>query len=523
MSKLLILAAGIGSRMQESSVKINKGLLPISGKAIITHIIENVIAEEIIIAVGYKSEQIKNYCEVFHSDKKIKFVNVDNYENPGSGPGYSMYCCKDFLQSPFYVVTADSLIKEELPLIDCDWIGVSEVKDPENYSTCDCDSLNNLTNFQNKNNEHSLKYAFTGVMAIKNVNLFWKRFEEYKCSNNEKEIEFVGALYKPFYSNLICKKINWIDVGRKQLYDDAYISSKNFASYELKKIEVNEYVYKIENKFAKISSPEKILNKKKRAFNLQHLIPDMLHEDLENIFCYNFVDGKTLYETNDFDIYINFLNWCDKKLFNRLAVCKEDFHEKCIEFYKDKTNQRVNSFFEKNKEDELDLKIFNRNCLKPKEIFDKINWKLLCENSKCCNFHGDLNFGNAICKKDNDFCLIDWRDDFQGLMFGDLYYDLAKLYAGCEINFYIANQTSNRFSKIGDNVILKSFRTSVDEKFKIYYENWLLERKYNLNKIKLLSSLIYLSMSPLHPKEFGHYLYYYGLFSLNLFFQNYCK
>ena len=104
-------------------------------------------------------------------------------------------------------------------------------------------------------------------MAIKNVNLFWKRFEEYKCSNNEKEIEFVGALYKPFYSNLICKKINWIDVGRKQLYDDAYISSKNFASYELKKIEVNEYVYKIENKFAKISSPEKILNKKKRAFN----------------------------------------------------------------------------------------------------------------------------------------------------------------------------------------------------------------------------------------------------------------
>ena len=82
MSKLLILAAGIGSRMQESSVKINKGLLPISGKAIITHIIENVIAEEIIIAVGYKSEQIKNYCEVFHSDKKIKFVKLDNQDKP---------------------------------------------------------------------------------------------------------------------------------------------------------------------------------------------------------------------------------------------------------------------------------------------------------------------------------------------------------------------------------------------------------------------------------------------------------
>ena len=77
------------------------------------------------------------------------------------------------------------------------------------------------------------------------------------------------------------------------------------------------------------------------------------------------------------------------------------------------------------------------------------NW--LC-NGIPSKFHGDFILDNIIETEDG-FCLIDWRQNFSGrLDVGDMYYDLAKLYAGCEINFYIANQTSNRFSKIGDNI-----------------------------------------------------------------------
>ena len=137
MSACLILAAGIGSRMENPV--INKGLLPITGKAIITHIIENVNCDEIIIAVGYKAQQVKDYCACAHPDKNIKFVDVDNYNGPGSGPGYSMWCCRDYLQQPFYLVTADSFLGSQIPDLDVDWIGVSYVTDLENYATCESD------------------------------------------------------------------------------------------------------------------------------------------------------------------------------------------------------------------------------------------------------------------------------------------------------------------------------------------------------------------------------------------------
>ena len=46
MKKLLILAAGVGSRMESYTNQINKGLLPIGGKAVISHIIENSNVDE---------------------------------------------------------------------------------------------------------------------------------------------------------------------------------------------------------------------------------------------------------------------------------------------------------------------------------------------------------------------------------------------------------------------------------------------------------------------------------------------
>ena len=59
--KLCILAAGRGTR-NRSITGLHKALLPIENKAVISHIIECVSeSTEIIIAVGYKSEQVKSY------------------------------------------------------------------------------------------------------------------------------------------------------------------------------------------------------------------------------------------------------------------------------------------------------------------------------------------------------------------------------------------------------------------------------------------------------------------------------
>ena len=74
---LCILAAGIGSRLENLSHHINKGLLPLDNKAVITHMIDKTPKEyDIIIALGYKGSMVREYCEAAHPDRKFKFVEV---------------------------------------------------------------------------------------------------------------------------------------------------------------------------------------------------------------------------------------------------------------------------------------------------------------------------------------------------------------------------------------------------------------------------------------------------------------
>jgi hypothetical protein len=153
-----------------------------------------------------------------------------------------------------YLVTADSFLGSQIPDLDSDWIGVSHVPDLENYATCEADKDGIIIDFKNKQKTDYCQLAFTGVLGILNYKSFWEKFEAYKNLNPEKEIELVGALYKPFYSVIHAKNIDWVDIGRKKLYNNFYLNSKNFVEYDLKKIDVEEYIYKIDKKVLKIST-----------------------------------------------------------------------------------------------------------------------------------------------------------------------------------------------------------------------------------------------------------------------------
>ena len=74
MNKFCILAAGRGTRNNNVS-GLHKALLPLENKPVISHIIEKLGDVEIVIAVGYKSDQIKTYMDLVHYDKKITYVD----------------------------------------------------------------------------------------------------------------------------------------------------------------------------------------------------------------------------------------------------------------------------------------------------------------------------------------------------------------------------------------------------------------------------------------------------------------
>ena len=70
MNKFCIFAAGRGTRNNNID-GLHKALLPIENKPVISHIIEKLDESvHIVIAVGYKSNQIKTYVNKIHSNRK---------------------------------------------------------------------------------------------------------------------------------------------------------------------------------------------------------------------------------------------------------------------------------------------------------------------------------------------------------------------------------------------------------------------------------------------------------------------
>ena len=50
--------------------------------------------------------------------------------------------------------------------------------------------------------------------------------------------------------------------------------------------------------------------------------------------------------------------------------------------------------------------------------------------------------------------------------------------------------------------------------FRNYFHKYLIQNKYDINKVKLLSSLIYLNIAPLHDYPYNEFLFYHGKLSL---------
>ena len=66
-----------------------------------------------------------------------------------------------------------------------------------------------------------------------------------------------------------------------------------------------------------------------------------------------------------------------------------------------------------------------------------------------------------------------------------------------DIGVKVDERTQNYLSLIGYELI-----------FKNVYEEWIVNNNYNLNKVKLITSLIFLNMSALHEEEFGNLLFF---------------
>ncbi len=502
---LCILAAGKGTRLGEFTNHLNKALLPLNGKAVISHIIDKVPDSEIIVAVGHKSDTLKQYCLAAHPTRKFTFVDVDPYEGPSSGPGRSIECCRELLQRPFYLSTVDCLVDEEWPELTEDWLGVAEIDYPCRFSTVDT-FAGKITHLRNKDPK-GYHAAFIGLAGIHSYKHFWNslRWKTYDSRESELVTAFENCQSYPF--GVRAHRLSWHDTGTFENYQATRRHFEGESAFDFSKTSEVTYIVngRVLKVFADGARAQRCIT---RAETLDG-VPTLSVKD-KNVFGYEFRPGRTLYKVLEDESSAlqpdDVWNWLDSKLWS--APLDRDIASSCMRFYRNKTLERYEAYKRKKGFDHDRVAVVNGISCRPiEEYLDKIDWTKLSESSICSRFHGDLQFDNII-QGDDGFTLLDWRDSFADLAdVGDARYDLAKLYGGMILPYDVIKR--NDFSFDEQNQVI-ALHWSVSERLNHFRESFfhfLKHKNVNLADIELLTSLIYLNMSPLHTAPFDDLLF----------------
>ena len=109
--RVFIPTAGTGSRLGKFTKYINKSLVAIAHRPVISHQIEQFPEDcEFVIALGYKGELVKDFLQLAYPKRTFYFSKVMPFEGEGSGLGLSMLACEQYLQEPFVFLSCDTLV-----------------------------------------------------------------------------------------------------------------------------------------------------------------------------------------------------------------------------------------------------------------------------------------------------------------------------------------------------------------------------------------------------------------------------
>lgn len=510
--KLCILAAGKGTRNTCVS-KLHKALLPLENKAAISHIIRSVPEKvEIVIAVGYKYEQVQSYIEHVFPCRKIKFVYIDNYNGEGSGPGYSLLQCKEHLQTPFIFTSADTIIQEveRLDTLEENWIGVSHIKPSKSSGYCLVNGDEYLENLYYGYGDQ----AYIGIAGIYDYELYWENLEDGNYSHGEYQVisGFKGLKDVRLFN------FTWFDTGNNESYENA---RKNFSN-EIVAVKNEEAVFIEDDKVIKyFKDKEQVKKRTGRVQYLQECSPSVIKIN-ENMYSYNYIKGDLLSNILDETILKEVLHFYNDNFFTTKHNKTQDFLEDCKRMYYEKTIKRIKPFANTY----LD-KIEYVNGIKVEGINDlikKIDWDSIYNNSIPCHFHGDFQPENIVYDG-NTFKLIDWRDAFgDSMSTGDFYYDLGKLYHALLINGQIVLSKGYNYS-IRENQAYIQYNIKNNLLFLIqYFETFCNENNLNWDNVVLLGILQYIGICSLykdfHNEKYGEFLFLLGKYKLTKLLNN---
>ncbi len=520
---VLILAAGYGRRMGPFSRMVPKALVPYDNKPLISHIMEKFDpCTRFVIAVGHMGQYVKDYVSAVHQDKDIQFVDIDNYAEGNTGPATTIQACEKYIRGGgFMWLACDTLFEFDYKdKLDHNWIGVHPVDSSvsQDYHWVERDGEKLIEVIDKKPSPHAVD-AFVGLMYAKD--------DEYL--NNLKERK---AKQTPEGFDGLELKVHsirkWQDFGTYEKWEElsSHLTDVSFPK-------PNELFYNDNNKIVKFWTETKHAELRvKRAECNPEAMPNNV-EQAGNFLVHDFADGDIVYNRYTLPVFDKMLEWCEKELWKPAptTVTEQDKRNTCYKFYHDKTMERVEMIRTKYPNWSEPCVVNGQEVLSIDQYLDKIDWDWLCSETSWKFVHGDLHFDNTIYeyqpfrgtpsttaivnqtwwdevakKGKHHFTAIDWRTDFGGELYGDQYYDLAKMLGGLHQSYKDIKSELYSYKEKDDYATIECPSVQDVKEYELRLEKWVQANGLDWRKVKLLVPIIYLNMSPLHEAPFDKFL-----------------
>lgn len=192
----IMLAAGKGSRLGKYTKNNTKCMLEVNGVSLLERAINALLKADIhklVLVVGYKMENLKQYIIEKGLDKKIDIKYIDNYDYDTTNNIYSLFMAKEYfavddtilLESD--LIYDDNIIKE---LLNCGYDNAAIVAKHEDWmdgTVVTTDNDNNIINFIEKSN-----------FDYNDIEEYYKTVNIYKFSK-----EYMKNFYLPFLNAYI--------------------------------------------------------------------------------------------------------------------------------------------------------------------------------------------------------------------------------------------------------------------------------------------------------------------------------
>lgn len=503
---VLILAAGYGRRMGTFSRMVPKALVPYDNKPLISHIMGKFDKEttKFVVACGHMGQLIKDYVTEVHKDKNVVFVDIDNYAEGHTGPATSIQMCAEHIRGGFLWITCDTLFDFDISdKRDHSWIGVHPVDSTISQDYCWVERDGEaITKVYNKVASKHAVDAFIGLMYAANDNYLNNLLD---CKAKETPEGFDGLDLKAHTVR------GWKDFGT---YDKWEELSSELVDVSFPK--PNELFYNDNGQIIKFwpnqkSAEKRVLraecNPSAMPANVRQSGPFLIHD---------YAKGEIVYDQYTLELFDKMLDWCKRSLWkpappsdnsdiDHLAICRK--------FYYDKTMERVNMFRAKYPAWSEPCVVNGVEVDTIDHYLDQVDWAYLCSEHSWTFIHGDLHFDNTvydpnayIAEPRGKFTAIDWRTDFGGELYGDQYYDLAKMLGGLHLNYKDIKSENYGYKESNDYATLDIPSVHDVRQYESVLQAWVEANGLEWRKVKLIVPLIYLNMSPLHEAPFDKFL-----------------